>query len=56
MVIPEHHLSKTDLPAAAVTFMALFDIIPWPHIAAFMTCVYWFFRLISMARKWWRSR
>lgn len=54
--LQEHHLNKADFPAAAVTFLAFFDAVPWPHVAAFLTCVYWVFRLIGMWKKWWRSK
>ena len=55
--IQEHHLNRFDLPAVWVAVLVdFFGKFPWPGVAAFLASVYTLFRLVSMVRKWWRSR
>ncbi len=56
MSLPEQHLAKADAGAIATAFLAFFNLIPWPQIAAFLACVYTLVRLIGMAIKLWRER
>ena len=56
MSVPQEHLNRADAGAVATAFLAFFNLIPWPQIAAFLACVYTLARLISMLVKWWKER